>query len=233
MLGSKGTFHIERLVRRLAHSHRWPVRAVQLAVFLFAGISAFLLRFDFDLRPSYRPHLRTALLIWVLTKIPVFHALGLDRGWWRYTSVPDILRLGVANSIGAILSCLGIILLAPPGFPRSIYVIDFVLCATMTAAVRIAVRVGFETSRQAKGSTKRRTLIYGAGAAGVTLLREIRQNPALAYEIVGFIDDLPAKAGRMVQRVKVFGPGPLLKTFVVSQRSNWSSSPRPAPPAWK
>jgi hypothetical protein len=47
--------------------------------------------------PTYRLHLATALAMWVLVKVPVFQLLGLDRGWWRYASVPDLLRLAAGN----------------------------------------------------------------------------------------------------------------------------------------
>ena len=40
------------------------------------------------------------------------------------------------------------------------------------------------------------------GDAGVGLLREFRQNSALSYEIVGFIDDDPAKVGSFIHRLK-------------------------------
>jgi len=216
MLGFQVHFDVRR-VRRLARHYRWVVRAVQLAIFLFAGLSAFLLRFDFAIRADYRPHLRIALIVWVLTKVPVFHWLGLDRGWWRYTSVPDLVRLAAANSIGSGLSWFGILLFGPPGFPRSLYLLDFLLCAMMTAGVRVGVRVAVEASRQTSRSASRRILIYGAGAAGVTLLREIRQNAALAFEPVGFIDDLAEKTGHMIQRVKVFGPGSSLASVVKAQ----------------
>ena len=88
----------------------------------------------------------------------------------------------------------------------------------MTAAARLGVRLTFEFFRSLpNGAGKKRTLIYGAGDAGVTLLREIHQNPCLAYEIVGFIDDDPAKAGRLIHRVKVFGTGAALASIVASQ----------------
>src|ERR1039457_5498638 len=57
-------------------------------------------------------------------------------------------------------------------------------------------------------------LIYGAGDAGVSLLREIRRNPALAYDVAGFVDDNPIKTGAMIYRAKIFGNGEALPSIV-------------------
>jgi FlaA1/EpsC-like NDP-sugar epimerase len=141
----------------------------------------------------------------------------LDRGWWRYVSIRDVARLAAANLAGSVFGCLALLGLAPEGFPRSIYVLDFLVCLGMTAGARVTVRLAFEFSRLPNLGTKKRTLIYGAGAAGVTLLREIHQNPALAYEIAGFIDDDPAKAGRFIHATKVLGNGAALPSIVASQ----------------
>ena len=77
--------------------------------------------------------------------------------------------------------------------------------------------LAFEFSRLPNLSVRKRTLIYGAGDAGVTLLREIHQNPALSYEIVGFIDDSPAKAGNFIHRVRVLGNGAVLSYIAAAQ----------------
>jgi FlaA1/EpsC-like NDP-sugar epimerase len=208
-------FDFRPLARRLVRYNRWSVRAVHLANFLIAGVLAFGLRFDFGLPQRHRQELIVALCVWVVVKIPVFYLLGLDRGWWRFTSVPDLLRLAAGNIIASTLSCLVLLLIGPANFPRSLYILDFAICLGMTAAVRLAVRVIFESFRgQHSGGATKRTLIYGAGEAGVTLLREIRQNPALAYEIVGFIDDSSNKHRNTIQRVPVFGNGCALPTIV-------------------
>jgi FlaA1/EpsC-like NDP-sugar epimerase len=208
----------QAIVRHLARFHGWLVRLVQLTIFLVAGLSAFLLRFDFNIPGPYRRSLYVALVFWVVTKASVFQQLDLNRGWWRYTSVPDLIRLATANSLSSSLACAGILLFGPPGFPRSLYVLDFLLCAMMTAGVRVAVRVALEASRHVPGAAHRRTLIYGAGSAGVALLREIRQNQALGYDVVGFVDDLPEKVGGTVHRVTVYGPGASLPAVVKSEQ---------------
>jgi FlaA1/EpsC-like NDP-sugar epimerase len=208
------TVDFQRFSRRLVPFHRWIVRAVQLAIFLVAGISAYLLRFDFSLPPLYRAHLLTALAVWALAKVLVFHLLRLDRGWWRYTSVPDLLRLAAGNFAASALGCLLLLLALPRAVPRSLYILDFLLCSVMTAGIRLCVRVVSELSRPAGGCVRKRTLIYGAGDAGVALLREIHQNPALAYEIVGFVDDSPARVGSMIHRATVLGTGAGLPSLV-------------------
>jgi FlaA1/EpsC-like NDP-sugar epimerase len=207
-----------RLVRQLALFNTWILRVVQLVFFVFGAISAFLLRFDFNIPHQYHEHLWFGLGLLVVSKILVFQLLGLDRGWWQYVSVPDAIRLGAGNLAGSTLACVAILLFAPSGFPRSLYILDFLLCSILTAGARLAVRVVFELSRQPNGVARKRTLIYGAGAAGMILLRELRQSPSLAYQLVGFIDDAPEKCGRMVHRAKIFGSGHDLLRIVRDQQ---------------
>src|ERR1035437_2800684 len=191
-------FDLHRVARHLTHHRRWVMHIVQLPIFAVAGVLAFLLRFYLSMPPQYWPHLLAALCVWVPVKVLVFHFLRLDRGWWRYVFIRDVGRLAAANLAGSVFGCLALLGLAPAGFPRSIYVLDFLVCLGMTAGARATVRLAFEFSRLPSLGVKKRTLIYGAGDAGVTLLREIHQNPALAYDIVGFIDEDAAKAGRFI-----------------------------------
>jgi FlaA1/EpsC-like NDP-sugar epimerase len=210
-------FDIQRVARQSYPSHSVGDAQSSSRIFAVAGVLAFLLRFDLSVPSQYWPHLLAALCVWIPVKVLVFHFLRLDRGWWRYVSVRDVVRLAAANLVGSVLGCLALLGFAPKGFPRSIYVLDFLICLGMTAGARMTVRLAFEFSRLPSLGAKKRTLIYGAGDAGVTLLREIHQNPALAYEIAGFIDDDPAKAGRFIHGAKVLGNGVALPYIVASQ----------------
>ena len=51
-----------------------------------------------------------------------------------------------------------------------------------------------------------RTLIVGAGAGGKIVINEIRNNPAMTNNIVGFIDDDEDKIGNTFSNFPVFGP---------------------------
>src|SRR5579871_1673069 len=115
--------------RRLAHYHTWILRAVQLLCFTSGAISAFLLRFDFAIPYSYHRRLWIGLALLLAAKVLAFRTLSLDRGWWQYVSVPDLLRLGAGNLAGSVLAGVTIVLWAPSGFPRSLYILDFRICS--------------------------------------------------------------------------------------------------------
>jgi FlaA1/EpsC-like NDP-sugar epimerase len=196
---------------------RWLfVIGAELAAFIMAGITAFLLRFDFFIPANQSRPLRVAVAVWVVAKFVAFAALRLDRTSWRYVGVYDLQRLALANLAGSALGFLGIRLLAPAGFPRSVFLLDLVICLGLTAGMRVAVRMSMELWRQGHrgGSERKRALIYGAGAAGIALVREIHANLSLPYDVVGYVDDDPQMRGLSIGGARVLGDGAHLKEIV-------------------
>jgi FlaA1/EpsC-like NDP-sugar epimerase len=105
--------------------------------------------------------------------------------------------------------------MAPRGFPRSIYLLDLMICFLGTAGLRMIVRMMAEaTANGRNGATEKNTLIYGAGEAGVPLLREIQRNPKLPYRVRGFLDDRPDKKGVRILGVPVLGGGDQIDALV-------------------
>lgn len=195
------------------HRFRWLfVTGAELAAFAVAGVAAFLLRFDFFIPAGASRQLRLALAVWIVAKLLVFGALRVDRTSWRYVGVYDLRRLAVANMAGSALGYIGIRLLSPPGFPRSLFLLDLVVCLSLTVGMRVAVRISVELWRQGhRSSERRRALVYGAGAAGIALVREIHANLSLPYTVVGYVDDNPQKHGLTIGGVQVFSDGAHLK----------------------
>jgi FlaA1/EpsC-like NDP-sugar epimerase len=202
-------------VEKLIRIHRAVVWLAQIGIFALSGVLAFLLRFDLRLPPAYLGYLAYALPIWIVVKSVVFRVANLDRGWWRYVSIADLLRIVVGNFAGSVLSCIAILFIAPAGFPRSIYLLDLMICFLGTAGVRVMVRMTAEATSQGRnGATEKQTLVYGAGDAGVTLLREIQKDPKLQYRVRGFLDDRPDKKGVHILGAPVLGGGDQIKPLV-------------------
>lgn len=197
-------------------NNQFVILAREFVGFLVAINAAFLLRFDFAIPSNYLPHLWFACLAMPLLKVLVFKVMGLERCSWRYFSLEDLERLLFGNFAASLL-CGGVIWgLGPAGFPRSIYILDLVLATAVSAGGRATMRRFGELGRHASGTLPKRVLIYGAGSAGVILLREIRQNTALGYKLVGFVDDDPTKTGLRLSGGKILGNGSLLPELVQS-----------------
>ena len=205
-------------VTGLLRYHRPIVFAIETTTTLLAGALAFLLRFDLYLPLAYRPVLLASLSVWVPVKLACIALLGVHRGSWRHASLRDFLRLLLSNVAASIISTviLGSLTL---GIPRSVYFLQFLLCVLIAAGIRLCIRLIAEWDRSPSlPASKQRTLIYGAGDAGVALLREIRHSPGLPYTVCGFIDDQRGKTGLTMHGLAVFGDGRALAGIAQKHR---------------
>jgi FlaA1/EpsC-like NDP-sugar epimerase len=189
--------------------------AAQICAFAISGLATFSLRFDFSIPRNCYPYILVALPVWIVVKSLAFHFANIDRLGYRYVSVTDAHRILWANLGASAVSVPIIIALAPSGFPRSIYFIDLIFSITATTGLRVTVRLIAESLQSGKGTKPEKpTLIYGAGDAGILLLREIRNNPRLAYNVCGFIDDRSDKKGVLIGGVPVLGDGDRIESMV-------------------
>jgi len=196
-----------KTIVRSSAVHWALVWAAQVWIFAFSGEAAFLLRFDFHLPSAYFRSLTIALVVWIVVKSAAFHFTDLYRRGLRYVSISDVYRLIGANFAGSAISCV-VILSITHGFPRSIYVSDLILSFLGTAGLRVGVRLAAEAMQSGQASApEKRTFIYGAGDGGISLLREIRNNPKLSYRVVGFLDDRADKQGLRISGIPVLGRG--------------------------
>ena len=191
-----------------------------IAIFVLSGVGAFLLRFDLNVPSRFRLYLMLALPVWIVVKVCVFFTAKLYRGLWLYVSLDDLARLGIANVSASLLSCVIISYTLPSGFPRSIYLLDLMICFLGTSGMRLMVRITKEATSngQGRGEFDKRTFIYGAGHSGITLLKEIRKNSKLQYRVVGFLDDQADKWGLRVAGVAILGGGSEAQALVEKHR---------------
>jgi len=186
---------------------RYWIMAIHLAIIAFAVSTAFLLRFDFVIPRSQMELLYGGILLAIPIKSISFGIARLNSGWWRFVGMPDLLRVFAANVCGSVALVVAASIVFDGRFPRSAYVIDLIVCFLLTAGARFAVRLYSEiVLGELTKSSGKRMLIYGAGMAGMTLVRELRSNPALG-EVVGFLDDDPHKRRLSLLGVPVLGRG--------------------------
>jgi len=90
-------------------------------------------------------------------------------------------------------------------FPQSVYGLDLGMTLALVCGVRVLVRLYHEETRPVARGGAKRCLIIGAGDAGEALLRELRRMPVQQYQVIGFLDDNPAKRGLEIHGVPVMG----------------------------
>ena len=173
------------------------------AVLVFDSlVLSWLLRFDFSL-----PHRRTLLLsglLLVLVRLVTLRLFNLNHGWWHFASISDAMNILKAVGAGSLVFCvLNRLAVGDPGFPRSVYVLEAILTASLLAGARLASRVLVESVRR-DPSAARRVLLVGAGFAAQMVIRELAR-PDSGYFAVGCVDDDPSKMRLRINGVPVLG----------------------------
>jgi len=190
-------------IRRIA------IRIVDISsYFLIAAFSidaAFKLRFEFVLPSSVAPLFVRGLLLAVTIKTSIFLWGRLHRSLRMHADARDLGRLVAWNMLASAAFALAARLWMGPTFPRSVYFIDLLVCFVCCVVARFWALLLPAWGHPRSKSTV--ILIYGAGAAGATLLEEIRRNAALNYHVAGFLDDDERKCGADIAGTKVLGMG--------------------------
>ena len=201
------------------HVSIWLERACQMVAVGLSLTAAFLLRFDFAIPASLTGVLTQAVALAILVKLVVFDCVGFYRGLRRFVSIPDLYLVFLGNVVGGALFSIAVIFWIGPEVPPSILVIDALLCFLATALVRFSLRIWSEAfCRERPPRERTGILIYGAGASGADLVREIHSARLSRYFVVGFLDDDPLKQGAVILGVPVLGTG--REAFAVVQRLN-------------
>jgi UDP-GlcNAc:undecaprenyl-phosphate/decaprenyl-phosphate GlcNAc-1-phosphate transferase len=155
--------------------------------------------------PAWNLFIRTLPVI-VFMKMSVFLVTGVYRGLWRYTSMSDLIVFAKAVALSSVASVLMVLFVFRfEGFSRTVFAIDVVLMFLFLAGSRLAFRLFRQVLPAISKQDGRRVLIYGAGDGGELLLRELRNNRELNLSPIGFLDDDPAKSGKVIHGLRVFG----------------------------
>ncbi len=188
-----------------------------IIVFIHAAIiaAAYLLSFAsrFELI-FYKTPGNLSLFLSTLTPILVLRLISywyfdLFKGLWRYVGLRDLKDIIKASFLGTLLFALYIFMTTRgDGFPRSIFVMDFAYNILLAGGIRMLVRIYREETdkdRLKEQLDSKTVLIVGAGDAGEMILREMRHNPRLGYNPVGFVDDDRGKRKSTIHGVSVLG----------------------------
>ena len=195
---------------------------IDTLIWITSLLLAFLIRFDFAIPQIRLAQWKQLLPFMLITKLFIFYFFDLYRGMWRYTSIADLFNIIKAATVSSfVIVSLIVFHTRFVGYPRSVFIIDWCLTILFISGFRLSIRFYFDhvsehkpwrsavgavfgTMRK-KSAESKNLLIIGAGDCGEKIFREICDNARLRYNVVGFLDDDPAKLDMKIHGIPVVG----------------------------
>lgn len=206
------------MIQQLKNRNFYIILGGDLVLFTASLILAYGLRFSLDIPDKEWVKIAFLLPFLLPLKAIMFFLMGVYRGMWRYTSIPDAIRLGKASVLSTLTVMTALTVVQQfKGYSRSIFLADCIFTLFFCGGFRMAIRM-LATHKQAMRRfwdreaddtlpvRHVRLLIIGAGDAAASIIREIQGNPHAHYDVVACIDDDVNKHGQVLLDVPVRGP---------------------------
>lgn len=202
---------------------------LDLVIIVLMYTLATLIRFDFALT-SWDFVLRVVYLIPVIISLyaVIFIAFNIHKTLWTTSGLYEFVTVSFAVILsGVIFWSVTILLdfemmiqafdrlfllfgfsfsLSSVTLPNGVHLIAMLLNILGLNAARFSYRMYRMTLiRYKQMPNYPRTIIYGAGAAGQLLYKEVLNNSQIRYKIIGFLDDDPYKHNTYISGLRVFG----------------------------
>jgi len=186
---------------------RWHAGEVMLDLVLIAACYyfAYRLRFEGESLDHFLPYFTASLPVVLGCKLASLYGSGLYQRSWETFGLRDVsvvLRGVVMGSLLSVLAAAYFYRLE--GFSRVVFMLDALLLTVAIIGTRASFR-SMSLIAASRSKRSRRVLVYGAGAYGQMIVREMRANPQWHMNPVAFIDDDPMKAHRWILGVPVRG----------------------------
>lgn len=195
----------------------WKVIALYLLIYdiITINLSYFIgLWLRFDLQYSKIPSEYLMAFIefapfYTAFSIIIFYMMHMYNSLWRFASFNELTSIMMATVVTGTAHVVGITLFVRR-MPIAYYV--FGICAQFifTTGIRFGYRfVNLERARREKteksAHVKHHVMVIGAGAAGMTVLRELHNSRELTSRACCVIDDNPNKWNRFIEGTPIVG----------------------------
>lgn len=175
---------------------------------------AYLFRFNFEVPADFQASLKENL-VWIApTQAAIFYTFGLYRGIWRYASLPDLKRILLTVTLGAVIVPFVIYMLKLPVLvPRAVIFLSPLLLLLIMGGSRILYRSWKERRLYSlKNSERKSVIVLGTGSTAINLVKEL--DLSHDWQVVGLLGDSPKKLGTRLHGVRVLGLISELPTWV-------------------
>lgn len=188
-----------------ATSQRYLILLHDVLMVPVAWYVALWFRFNLeDIPQVYLDSSARILPVLLVVQLSCFLLFRLYRGYWRFVSVSDLVKIIKTVLLGMSVTLAIVFLIwRLEAVPRSIFPLYAIMLTGLLSGPRLLTRwSGDRIMRFNEGIP---VVIVGAGRAGEMLLRDLMRDTRKGYNPVALVDDDPAKQGKEIHGVRVSG----------------------------
>ena len=182
-----------------------------LIVIALAWISAYIIRFNFDIPEAQLLSMISNLSIVIIVQAIIFQSFRIHRASWRHSSIIDVRTIAIAifSSSLILTGYYSFFYNEQPVIPRSIILLNPMLLILFMFGSRIIYRGLREYKEYSFNSSKpKKAIVLGTSKEGVTLIKALARNPN--WHVMGLLGSDISLRGREVSGVKILGAIELL-----------------------
>ncbi len=196
---------------------------------LLAAVAAFYLAYGtvYGFEQLFNvPGIHDKALAFSVISVLYFFAFSLNRGLWRYASLPDLLAIIKASGMAVATYAIVLFFLTRgSNVPRAALPLCFIYMVMAIGGPRVLYRMLKEGEYlsnfikfELRQEHRRSALLFSVNENSESYIRAVRRSGNADFKIVGIVDDRIA-TGNILHGVKVLGPGSRIDHIVSKLRS--------------
>jgi exopolysaccharide biosynthesis polyprenyl glycosylphosphotransferase len=212
-------------VRRVDSSHwqYWLVAGDMLLI-LAAFLGAYVLRYELQWFRAVDPVFQVDLWAYgpfalaLLIILPIsFRFSGVYPYRRGRSLIEETYTIATATTAGVMVLIIASLIFRPLLYSRLIFFYTAVLVTLLLGLSRFATQLAFGHLRR-YGVGVKRMLLVGAGDVGRMVMRTVTARPDFGYQMIGFLDDNPAKGFTDIGPYRALGPVENLNQILESEQ---------------
>lgn len=154
------------------------------------------------------------MIIYGLISAGIFLWMGIYRGVWRYTSLSDLMAIGLSVTCASVVYApLMLFMGQTAALPRSLVAINWFVSLALISGTRLAYRLFGDKKYLLKmrlGASHGESpvtpiVIIGVNDQSEMFVREMKRTTGVRYKVIGFIDNDARRIGRNLHGIEILG----------------------------
>jgi len=177
---------------------------IDLAILVISLFLAYWLRFiDYSGLYLGIPHYIETLYLLIPLYFILYNVFGLYEPRRRKLLSVEIVSIIKTNLLSMAILLSILFFLKEIDYSRQVFILFILLNCLLTISERVIVRLLLFNIRK-KGYNVKYLLIVGGGSLARKVIRAVKENKSLGYQIVGILDDHMAE-GKTIEQIKIIG----------------------------